>query len=243
MLFIVAILGSCKNQYMEALTAELDPSIPIILLLLEGRPRLLQGLPQLADAVLLGYLPGPMGGQAVAEVVSGIVSPSGRLPFTYPKDHGSIPYPYHHKPSSQCTDPDDPFNYILCEVSYILLQYTVIVFASTLFRCMMIFQTEWAFGTGLSYSSFELSEFTLSTQSIDEAGSVTITVKVTNTGSRSSKYSVLLFMSQIYRRVTPEYKLLKRFSKVELSAGESTVVQWTLNAATDLVYVGQDGRY
>jgi beta-glucosidase len=83
----------------------------------------------------------------------------------------------------------------------------------------------------------------LSTQSIDEAGSVTITVKVTNTGSRSSKYSVLLFMSQIYRRVTPEYKLLKRFSKVELSAGESTVVQWTLNAATDLVYVGQDGRY
>jgi hypothetical protein len=123
MLFIVTILGSCKNQYMEALTAELDPSIPIILLLLEGRPRLLQGLPQLADAVLLGYLPGPMGGQAVAEVVSGIVSPSGRLPFTYPKDHGSIPYPYHHKPSSQCTDPDDPFNYILCEVSYILRIY------------------------------------------------------------------------------------------------------------------------
>ena len=100
---------------MEALSAQLDAATPLLLLLLQGRPRLLQGLPQLASAVLLGYLPGPMGGQAVAEIVSGSVSPSGRLPFTYPKDHGSIPYPYHHKPSNLCTDPNDVLNNILCE--------------------------------------------------------------------------------------------------------------------------------
>jgi beta-glucosidase len=107
---------------MQEISAQLDPSVSLILLLLEGRPRLLQGLPTLASAVLLGYLPGPMGGQAVADIISGAVSPSGRLPFTYPKDHGSIPYPYHHKPSSLCTDPDDVFNNILCEVCVVMCQ-------------------------------------------------------------------------------------------------------------------------
>mmetsp|Transcript_4919 Transcript_4919/g.9247 ORF Transcript_4919/g.9247 Transcript_4919/m.9247 type:complete len:916 (+) Transcript_4919:105-2852(+) len=211
-------LAQGQIEYMEALTAALDPSIPIILILLEGRPRLLQGLPQLADAVLLGYLPGPMGGQAIAEIISGDVSPSGRLPFTYPKDHGSIPYPYHHKPSSLCIDPNDAYNNILCE-------------------------TEWAFGTGLTYSDFQVSDLQLSTQSIDESGSIVVTATVTNAGSIPAKYSLLLFLNQMYRRVTPEYKLLKRFTKVDLSAGESTVVQWEISAATDLVYVGLDGRY
>ena len=82
----------------------------------------------------------------------------------------------------------------------------------------------------------------MSSQSIDETGTITVSVTVINTGDIAAKYSVLLFMNQMFRRVSPEYKLLKRFSKVELAAGEAVVVQWELSAATDLVFVGLDGR-
>jgi beta-glucosidase len=109
--------------------------------------------------------------------------------------------------------------------------------------CIDVLQTEWAFGTGLTYSSFEVSNLLLSSQAINETGSLTVSVTVTNTGSSTGKYSVLLFVSQMFRRVTPEYKLLKRFSKVELAAGEAVVVVWELSAAIDLVYIGMDARY
>lgn len=82
----------------------------------------------------------------------------------------------------------------------------------------------------------------LSSQSIDETGSITVSATVTNTGNIAAQYSVLLFMNQMFRRVTPEYKLLKRFSKVYLAAGESAELVWELTAAADLVYVGLDGR-
>lgn len=84
------------------------------MVIISGRPRLLQGIANDVSAVLNAYLPGPMGGQAVAEIIAGDVNPSGRLPYTYPKDSGSIPYPYHHKPSSQCVDSNG--DYINCEV-------------------------------------------------------------------------------------------------------------------------------
>jgi beta-glucosidase len=103
-------------------------------------------------------------------------------------------------------------------------------------------QTEWAFRTGLSYSTFDVTGLELSSQNIDEAGSITVSATVTNTGALTAQYSLLLFMSQMFRRVTPEYKLLKRFSKVELEGGESAEVQWELSAGTDLVYIGLDGR-
>ena len=108
---------------MRTLSGQLDGSIPIILLLLEGRPRLLEGVADLSNAVVMGYLPGPMGGQAIADIISGEVSPSGRLPFTYPKDPGSIPYPYHRKPSSMCTDPNNVYSNVECEVKYPLRLY------------------------------------------------------------------------------------------------------------------------
>jgi beta-glucosidase len=83
---------------------EQSTSTPIVLVIISGRPRLLDGIADAADAVLNAYLPGPMGGQAIAEIIAGDVNPSGRLPYSYPKHAGLIPYPYHHKPSSQCND-------------------------------------------------------------------------------------------------------------------------------------------
>lgn len=70
---------------------------------MSGRPRLLNGIAEVSEAVIEAYLPGPMGGQAVAEVIAGITPPSGRIPFTYPKSTANIPYPYHHKVNSQCS--------------------------------------------------------------------------------------------------------------------------------------------
>jgi beta-glucosidase len=88
----------------------------VVTVIISGRPRLLNGCKEASDAVLDAYLPGPMGGQAVAEIIAGQVVPSGRLPFNYPKHHGAIPYPYHRKPSNKCTQEGNGFNYIPCEV-------------------------------------------------------------------------------------------------------------------------------
>lgn len=88
-----------QTAFVKAL-ASLGP--PVITVLVMGRPRLLSGAAEASTAVLHAYLPGPMGGRVVAEVLAGVVVPSGRLPFTYPKHEGDIPYPYYHKPGDQC---------------------------------------------------------------------------------------------------------------------------------------------
>ncbi len=86
----------------------------IILVIVSGRPRLLNGLKEISAAVLEAYLPGPMGGRAVAEVLAGVVAPSGRLPFSYPKNAGDFPYPYHRKLNNKCVATSGA--YIPCEV-------------------------------------------------------------------------------------------------------------------------------
>lgn len=91
--------------------------IPIVTVLVEGRPRLLSGIPSLSSAVMQSGLPGPMGGQAVAEIIYGRVNPSGKLPYTYPKAQANTIYPYHRKVDDLCTDPNDPYSYVPCEVS------------------------------------------------------------------------------------------------------------------------------
>ena len=97
-----------------------SPVPPIVLVLVEGRPRLLKGAVNAASAVLHSYRPGPAGGLAVAEAVLGSIVPSGRLPFTYPRHSADGVYPYHRKPGDQCTRPTGRHTaaYVPCEVSY-----------------------------------------------------------------------------------------------------------------------------
>jgi beta-glucosidase len=94
---------------------------PIVLVILEGRPRLISSVVSSAAAVVHGLLPGPMGGLAIAQVLSGVLVPSGRLPFTYPRYSGDIPYTYHHKTNDKCTNSSNVYDYIICEVSSISL--------------------------------------------------------------------------------------------------------------------------
>ncbi len=100
-----------KCKYVKTLS---DTGTAIILVIVSGRPRLLNGLQEVSAAVLEAYLPGPMGGQAVAEVLAGVVAPSGRLPFTYPKNAGDFPYPYHRKLNNLCISSSG--SWIPCEV-------------------------------------------------------------------------------------------------------------------------------
>ncbi|TYZ65314.1 hypothetical protein PybrP1_004067 [[Pythium] brassicae (nom. inval.)] len=171
----------------------------VVLVLVQGRPRLLSGLAELAHAVVFAMLPGEVGGQALAEVLYGDVNPSGRLPITYPKHPASAAIPYNHLVTTRCGDRP-------CE-------------------------TEWAFGHGLSYTSFTYNKLTLDKVQVSNGTDerLRVSVTVTNTGPREGKETVLLFLTQLFRAMSvPEVKQLKQFRKVALQPGEAQEVSFEL---------------
>lgn len=219
-------LPAGQLEYVQALAG----IKPIVLVMVEGRPRLLGNAVSQSQAVVLAYQPGPVGGQAVAEILAGVSSPSGRIPFSYPKQAANIMYPYHRKFSDQCTAPTGEHSaaYIPCNMEFV-------------------------FGQGLSYTNFEYSDFQMVLKnqndkivqgnSIDENARIDASVVVKNTGTRTAKHTVMLFAYDMYRRVTPEYKLLKRFEKVTLAPGESKRIDFLPLTKKDLQYVGVDSEY
>lgn len=179
--------------------------IPFITVLLEGRPRVLDTIHENSDAILLAYLPGPWGGQAIAEVLFGQTNPSGKLPYTYPKYAGDVNLNY-WRPVSDVWDP------------------------------------LYEFGHGLSYSKFVYSNITYSgmdnrrqeNEAMQNlvAGETEkeIIVQVTNHSPVDGKETVLMFIQQPFRQITPPAKLLKAFKKVFIRAGETETVRFTVNA-------------
>lgn len=146
-----------------------------------------------------GFLPGPDGGLAVAEVLFGKTNPSGRMPFTYQKHQNGPTLPYWRK----------------------LRQRD--------------FDVEWAFGEGLSYTTFSYENARLNASSTDENTPVALSLRVRNTGKRKGKHTVLLFGSDVVRRITPEVKMLKAFTKTrELMPGEAQDVVFVINPRADL---------
>ncbi len=208
-------LPAGQVEYVTAIRDHAGTTKNIILVIVSQRPRLLHEAVVASSSVLNAFAPGPMGGQAIAEIIAGAVIPSGRMPYTYPRNAGDIPYAYHHHPGDQCVNAND--GYIDCEV-------------------------EWPFGHGLSYVPFTYSDLTLSSNEVSEDGTLDVSVTVTNSGPSTAQHSVLLFLFDMYRRVAPEYKLLKRFDKVNMTAGASQTLKWTLTSA-DMQYVGIDSRY
>ncbi|CAH0491676.1 unnamed protein product [Peronospora farinosa] len=196
------------EEFIEALAAT---GTKVIVVLLEGRPRLLGSIPDNAVAVIDAMLPCELGGQAIAEILYGDVNPSGKLPISYPKDPANVDIPYNHLVTTRCA-----FDY--CEM-------------------------QWDFGTGLSYTNFSYSNVTLDKTSITNVhDTLTATVTVTNEGSRAGKEVVMLFLIQPIRRISvPEMKNLKKFEKIELKAGESKKVSFTLSYDDWSVYKGEIG--
>ena len=169
---------------------------PVILVLNEGRPRIISRIEPGAAAILNVYLPGNYGGNALADILTGDVNPSGKLPLTYPR-YTNILVSYIHKPSEGDTNPQGG-----------------------------TFQPQWPFGYGLSYTSFAYSDLSISKNSFspDEAATVTVTVK--NTGNRDGKEVVQLYVSDLLASFTPDVKRLRGFEKVDLKVGESKTVSF-----------------
>ncbi|KAF0684127.1 Aste57867_23857 [Aphanomyces stellatus] len=198
-------------EYIRQLTK--IPSTNVILVVVAGRPRLLGGAVKDAAAVILSFLPCEQGGEAIADVISGAVNPSAKLPMTYPLSSGNVHLPYFHRVNTECKEA-----FTDCPV-------------------------QWTFGSGLSYTKFDYGNVTLSHTHVKANETLTVSVIVTNVGLRAGKEVVLLFLSQQTRHgAVPEVKLLKRFEKISLQPQESTTVRFTLTKADWSYYVPQIGQ-
>ena len=191
---------------------------PIVLILNEGRPRIIADIEPLADAVVDILLPGNYGGDALANLLSGDANFSGKMPYTYPKEvHSLINYDY--KNAEHIGEPmEGAYNYD-AQVSF-----------------------QWAFGYGLSYNTYEYSNFRVNKSDFTADDDLVFTVDVKNAGTRVGKESVLLFSSDLVASLTPDNRRLRQFEKVELQPGETKTVTLTLKGS-DLAFVGADGKW
>ena len=230
--YIVACIG--ENSYCETpgnLT-DLDLSVnqsdlvkalaatgkPIVLILNEGRPRILNEVESLAKVVVNIMLPGNYGGDALANLVAGEVNFSGKMPYTYPKEINSL-ITYDYKPCEHIGTPmEGAYNYD-AQVS-----------------------VQWAFGYGLSYTSYEYSNLKVNKTKFDSDDVLTFTVDVKNSGQMAGKESVLLFSSDLVASLTPDNRRLRAFTKINLQPGETKTVTLDVKAS-DLAFVGYDGKW
>ena len=191
---------------------------PIILVLNEGRPRIMASIEPLAQAIVDIMLPGNYGGDALASLLVGDTNFSGKMPHTYPKEINSL-ITYDYKPCEHIgKQMEGAYNYD-AQVS-----------------------VQWPFGYGLSYTTFEYSNLRANTSSFTATDTLSFLVDVTNTGSVAGKESVLLFSSDLVASLTPDIRRLRAFEKIELQPGESKTVSLSL-PASDLAFVGYDGHW
>jgi beta-glucosidase len=179
---------------------------PIVLILNEGRPRIISKFETQIPAILMSYLPGNFGGDALADVLYGDVNPSGKLPFNYPKFPNSL-VNYNHKPSESRSVVEGVYNY---DADY---------------------NPQFEFGFGLSYTTFKYSNLKLGATQMAQNDELTVSVDVTNTGEREGKEVVDLYLSDIYASITPDVKRLKGFQKISLKPNETKTVTFKISQA------------
>ena len=205
--------GNIKDLTLERAQLELAEAVaasgkPVVLVLAEGRPRCVSRIADRMRAVLFAGLPGMEGGTAVADVLYGVVNPSGKLSFSYPRFPNMI-VPYDHKPIEQF----DTNRYY----------------------------PQWAFGHGLSYTTFAYSDLALGKETMNVRGPLEVSVTVKNTGTREGTEIVQLYLTDEFGSVSRPVRQLRRFDRVTLQPGESRTVNWTLTAS-DLSFVGLENR-
>ena len=190
---------------------------PIVMVLNEGRPRLIADIEPLAKAVVDILIPGNYGGDALANLLAGDANFSAKLPYTYPREINSL-NTYDYKVSEEVGTMAGAYNYD-AKVSL-----------------------QWPFGYGLSYTTFEYSNLQVDKTSFTADDILTVTVDVKNTGSRVGKEAVLLYSSDLIASVVPDNKRLRDFTKIELQPGEQKTVTFRL-PAKNLAFVGADGKW
>ena len=190
---------------------------PIVLVLNEGRPRLLSDIEPLAAAVVDVFIPGNYGGDALANLLAGDANFSGKMPYTYPREINSL-NTYDYKVSEEVGTMAGAYNYD-AKVSLM-----------------------WPFGYGLSYTTFEYSNLRVDKSSFTADDVLTVSVDVKNTGNRVGKEAVLLYTSDLVASIVPDNKRLRDFTKVELQPNETQTVTFKLPAKS-MAFVGADGRW
>lgn len=190
---------------------------PVILVLNEGRPRLIADIEPLAQGIINILIPGNMGGDALANLVSGKSNFSGKMPYTYPKEINSLAN-YDFKKSEEVGTMEGAYDY------------------------NAKITQQWGFGYGLSYTSYKYSNLKVSQSDFRHGDIIKVSVDVKNTGKVAGKESVLLFSSDLIASIVPDGRRLRAFDKVELQPGETKTMTFELKA-DDLAFVGWNGKW
>lgn len=190
---------------------------PVVLVLNEGRPRLIADIEPLAQGIIDILIPGNMGGDALANLVSGKSNFSGKMPYTYPKEINSLAN-YDFKKSEEVGTMEGAYDY------------------------NAKITQQWGFGYGLSYTSYKYSNLKVSQSDFRHGDIIKVSVDVKNTGKVAGKESVLLFSSDLIASMVPDGRRLRAFDKVELQPGETKTMTFELKA-DDLAFVGWDGKW
>jgi beta-glucosidase len=211
--------GSIRDLTLDArqialAQAAIKTGKPVILVLVEGRPRIISSFVDGTKAVIQAYLPGSQGANAIADVLVGDYNPGGKLPYTYPRTTGDFVM-YDHK-FTEANIEEAPG-----------------VFTDTGYK------PQWPFGFGLSYTTFEYSDFTLSTDTLVGDAKLKVSVKVKNTGAIDGDEVVQVYTRDMYASVVPNLRRLRAFERISLKAGEEKTVTFELSK-DDLSFVKED---
>lgn len=190
---------------------------PVILVLTQGRPRIISSIEPDVKAVVLAYRPSTFGAPAIADVLFGDFNPGGVLPFTYPRYSGDVVL-YDHKGTEKIRE-DKPNTY--GEGG---------------------FNPQWPFGHGLSYTTFAFSDLQVNKRQFGANDQLTISIKVKNTGSRAGHKAVELYSRDLYASITPSAQRLRAYTKVFLAPGQGQEVQFTLSPE-DFAFVNEQGQW
>jgi beta-glucosidase len=185
---------------------------PVVLVLVEGRPRIINRIADRIPAIVMAYNPSNEGGTAIADVLFGDVNPSGKLPFTYPRTPNGL-INYDHKPFET---------------------------ENTAFG-NMAFNPQFSFGEGLSYTTFAYKDLRLDKPIISGSEELTVSITVTNTGQRAGKEAVLVYVSDLVATLSPPNRRLRRFAKVNLEPNQSRTLTFKLRRE-DLSFIGSDNK-
>ena len=207
-------ISANQSKLVKALAAT---GKPIILILNEGRPRIINELEPLADAVIDILLPGNYGGDALANILAGDVNPSAKMPYTYPRHEAALTT-YDYRVSEEMDKMEGAYDY------------------------NAVVSVQWPFGYGLSYTTFEYSNFQTDKSSFTTGDDLHFSIDVTNTGKYAGKEVVMLFSSDLVASLTPENRRLRAFKKVELQPGETQTVTLSIKGS-DLAFVNSDGQW
>lgn len=213
-------IGLLKNQ-MNLLKALKKTGKPIVLVLMNGRPLTLSWENDNMDAILETWYGGTMAGPAIADVLFGDANPSGRITMTFPRNVGQIPIYYNHKNTGRPYNPNQKYTSKYLDVVNTPL---------------------YPFGYGLSYTTFNYSDIILNNTTLKANGKITASVNITNTGKRSGKETVQLYIRDMVGSITRPVKELKGFQQITLQPGETKNVSFTLSV-DDLKFYNNDLKY